>query len=218
MIRTRRGYTCLLFALLPGVLWHLLRKAWRQPAYLRHLAERFGFFSVAPGRPVLWLHAVSVGETHAAAPLVRSLQQRYPHCQILLTHMTPTGRAAGEALFGNEVLRCYLPYDFPFAVRRFLRHFRPVAGVLMETEIWFNLVHACRAAGIPLLLVNARLSERSARKYARFGELSRDALRDFTAIAAQTAADASRLAKLGAERVVVAGNLKLDRKSTRLNS
>jgi 3-deoxy-D-manno-octulosonic-acid transferase len=162
-----------------------------------------------PG-PALWLHAVSVGETRAAQPLITALKARYPGHRILLTHMTPTGRQASEELFGDGVLRAYLPYDYPFAVRRFLAHFRPAVGVIMETELWPNLVAACKAQGIPLLLANARLSEKSARRYARFPNLTRRALRDLAGIAAQTEQDAARLAALGAPEVAVLGNVKFD--------
>jgi 3-deoxy-D-manno-octulosonic-acid transferase len=204
-------YTTILFLLLPYVVFHLVWRARRQPEYLHHWGERFGRYRrVRPLRPVIWLHAVSVGETRAAAPLVKALQARYPEHQILLTHMTPTGREAGEQLFGTDVLRCYLPYDYPFAVRRFLAHFKPELGLLLETEVWPNLIQACRVANVPLCLVNARLSEKSARRYARFGKLTAASLRQMSAIAAQTEEDARRLEELGASNVSVMGNLKFD--------
>ena len=204
-------YSLLLYLLLPLVPLKLLWRGLRQPEYLRHWGERFGlgFPPVAPG-PLIWLHCVSVGETRAAAPLVGALRQNYPDYKILLTHTTPTGRATSEQLFGNNVLRCYLPYDLPFAVRRFLRHFRPQLGALMETELWFNLIAACDKQAIPLLLVNARLSERSARGYARLGHFAANGLNALAAIAAQTEADAVRLRQLGAANVSVMGNLKFD--------
>lgn len=203
-------YTGALYLLLPYVIFHLLSRGRRQPAYLRHWGERFGLYAVRSLRPVIWLHAVSVGETQAAAPLIRSLQARYPTHQILLTHMTPTGRETGEQLFGDGVMRCYLPYDYPFAMRRFLDHFRPQLGLLLETEIWPNLVQACKDADIPLCLVNARLSEKSARRYARFGQLTRDSLGRIRVVTAQTGDDAQRLAALGAKNPGVTGNLKFD--------
>ncbi|MFN3397591.1 MAG: glycosyltransferase N-terminal domain-containing protein, partial [Sulfurimicrobium sp.] len=135
----RRLYTAILYLLLPYVIFHLLWRARRQPEYLQHWGERFGRYATRSMRPVIWLHSVSVGETRAAAPLVKALQASYPAHQILLTHMTPTGRETGEQLFGDSVLRCYLPYDYPFAVRHFLAHFRPQLGLLLETEIWPNL-------------------------------------------------------------------------------
>ncbi|MBZ0096243.1 MAG: lipid IV(A) 3-deoxy-D-manno-octulosonic acid transferase [Sulfuricella sp.] len=206
----RRLYTLLLVLLLPYMLFHLLWRSRRQPEYLRHIGERFGFYHGKPAFPLIWLHAVSVGETRAAVPLVAQLQARYPGHRILLTHMTPTGRETGRQLFGDQVLQCYLPYDFPFAAKRFLRHFKPEIGLLMETEIWFNLVRTCKKAGVPLLLVNARMSEKSARKYGRFRTLSRDSLQALSSIAAQTEEDARRLIELGAPSVKVTGNLKFD--------
>lgn len=211
----RRFYTLLLYFLLPWVVFHLWWRGRRQPGYLRHIGERFGFYGARPAHAgaqpgLIWLHAVSVGETRAAAPLVEALLARYPGHRILLTHMTPTGRETGETLFGERVHRAYLPYDFPWAVRRFLRHFQPAIGLLMETEIWFNLIAGCRRVQVPLLLVNARLSEKSCRKFARVPGLTRAALEGLHAIAAQTEADAARLKSLGAPAVAVMGNLKFD--------
>src|SRR5688572_14560131 len=166
-MNSRLGYTALLYALLPHALLHLAWRARRQRGYLEHIGERFGRYAVEAPQPLIWVHAVSVGETRAAEPLIAALQARYPSCGILLTHMTPTGRETGQALFGDRVMRCYLPYDFPFAVERFLAHFQPAFGVLLETEIWPNLIAACRQRGVPLVLVNARMSEKSARGYRR---------------------------------------------------
>lgn len=207
----RHLYTILLYAALPYVLLRLVWRARRQSAYLQHVAERFGIYGAgAAAGPWLWVHAVSVGETRAAEPLIRALQQRYPQQRILLTHMTPTGRETGIALFGDHVTRCYLPYDYPGAVARFLDRFRPVAGVLIETELWPNLIRAAARRGIPLHLVNARLSERSLRGYQRVGALAREAVGGLSVIAAQTDGDAARLRALGAQQVVVTGNLKFD--------
>ena len=163
MLNPRLFYTLALWLLLPYIFLRLLWRARKQPEYLRHIGERFGFYSVRSGQPAIWLHTVSVGETRAAQSLIIRLRAAYPDHRILLTHTTPTGRATGEQLYGDGVLRMYLPYDYPFAVNKFLRHFKPRLGILMETEIWFNLIHACRATGTPLLLLNARLSEKSAR-------------------------------------------------------
>jgi 3-deoxy-D-manno-octulosonic-acid transferase len=207
-------YTLAAVALLPWAALHLLWRARRQPEYLQHWAQRFGIFGAAggrdPARPTIWLHAVSVGETRAAQPLVAVLRERFPGHRILFTHMTPTGRATSEALFGDSVERIYLPYDTPWAMRGFLRHYRPQFGLIMETELWPNLIAACKCAGVPLWLVNARLSARSARRYAKFPALSRQALQGLTAIGAQTAADAARFEALGAARVTVTGNVKFD--------
>ena len=210
MSAARLLYTLLLYALLPYVLLRLAWRARRQRGYLEHVAERFGRYSQQAGGPLIWVHAVSVGETRAAEPLIQALRARHPQHRILLTHMTPTGRETGEALFGDGVVRCYLPYDYPGAVARFLDHFRPQAGILMETEIWPNLIHACRARPIPLYLVNARLSAKSYAGYRRFPRLVRDSLAGFTAVAAQSQDDAQRLAALGANHARVTGSVKFD--------
>ena len=210
MIASRCAYSLLLYAMLPYALGHLAWRARRQPAYLEHVPERFGRYDFSTAQPVIWVHAVSVGETRAAEPLVRALRTKYPQHHILLTHMTPTGRETGLALFENGVARGYLPYDFPFAVARFLDHFKPSCGIVLETEIWPNLIHACRARNIPLYLVNARMSEKSFRGYRRFGALTAASLGELSGIAAQGAADADRLRALGAPAVAVTGNLKFD--------
>lgn len=207
----RALYSLLLYLLLPFTPFKLLWRGIKQPEYLRHWDERYGFYpELAASQPLIWLHCVSVGETRAAAPLVHELQKHHPDHRILLTHATPTGRAAGEQLFGDTVLRCYLPYDVPGAVGRFLDHYRPALGMLMETELWFNLIAGCKRRGIPLLLVNARLSEKSAHGYAQVARLTAEGLQGLTAVAAQTEQDAERLRRLGAHDVQVAGNLKFD--------
>lgn len=207
---TRAIYTFLLYLLLPFTPLKLLWRGGKQPEYLQHWRERYGFYSVLRSKPVIWLHCVSVGETRAAAPLVKALLEQYPNHQILLTHTTPTGRATSEQLFGDSISRVYLPYDVPFAVNRFLKCFKPAVGVLMETELWFNLIAGCKQQNIPLLLVNARLSEKSANGYAKLGRMVNEGLQSLSAIAAQTQEDAARLQNLGAHRLTVAGNLKFD--------
>jgi 3-deoxy-D-manno-octulosonic-acid transferase len=204
-------YTALLALVTPLALARLAWRARRQPGYLQHVGERFGSYPAAPPGAPIWLHAVSVGETRAAEPLVAALRAAYPAHPILLTHTTPTGRRMSEELFGDSVARCYLPYDLPFAVRRFVQRYRPHAGLLMETELWPNLVGHCESAGIPLLLVNARMSQRSARGYARLASLTAQTLRSLAGIGAQTESDAKRLRDLGAREVAVTGNLKFDR-------
>lgn len=204
------GYRLLLWLAFP---WVLLRLWWRghaEPGYKQGIGERFGFYGEPSGRPVIWLHAVSVGETRAAEPLLRALRSRHPDCEILITQMTATGREAAQQLFGGEVRVAWLAYDYPSAVRRFLQYFRPRLGVLMETEIWFNLVSECERAGVPLLLANARMSQKSARGYAVVAPLVRATLARLSAVAAQTAEDAERLRSLGAPSVEVTGNLKFD--------
>ncbi len=221
MSRQRFFYTLIIFLLLPWAAVYLLWRARRQSAYLRHWDERWGFFpertdaaNPAPTPPVIWLHAVSVGETRAVQPLLTALRARYPRHRFLLTHMTPTGRETSAALFGDQVAHCYLPYDTPGAMRRFLRRYRPAIGVMMETEIWPNLLAECRAAGVPVCLLNARLSVRSARRYARWPQLAREAVQAFGLIGAQSAEDAARLSALGAPldaaKVHVTGNMKFD--------
>lgn len=190
----------------------LLWRSRREPGYLQHLAERFAFYSVQPSAPLIWLHAVSVGETRAAEPLLRALLSEYPNHQILLTHMTPTGRAAGKALFGNEprLIQAYLPYDTLSMMVRFVQHFQPRLCVLMETEVWPALIQACKAADVPVALVNARLSERSLRRGQRFAGLLGRAAAQISLVAAQSDADAQRLRMMGVHKVQVTGNLKFD--------
>ena len=215
MTMSRVWYSIFICLALPVILLRLLWRARRQPEYLRQWGERFGRYAVAPvaagsASKRIWIHAVSVGETRAAQPLIVALQQRYPDYRILLTHMTPTGRQTSLELFGDGVERSYLPYDYPWAVARFLRHFNPRLGLIMETELWPNLIHACRARSLPLMLINARMSEKSAQRYALWPQLTRNALQGLTAIAAQQDADAQRLQQLGAGSVSVLGNLKFD--------
>jgi 3-deoxy-D-manno-octulosonic-acid transferase len=207
----RAVYTALTYVVLPVALAKLAWRSRREPDYAAHVPERLGRYAAQkPARPLIWIHAVSVGETRAAEPLVRALRARYPDHAILMTHMTPTGRRTGVALFGDTVLRAYLPYDFPRGVTHFLDHFAPRVGVIMETEIWPNLVASCKARGVPLVLANARLSARSARGYRRLGSLAREAVGAFSEIAAQTADDAQRFEALGARSVTVTGSLKFD--------
>jgi 3-deoxy-D-manno-octulosonic-acid transferase len=203
-------YTFLLYLLVPWVLLRLAWRAWREPGYLQNVAERFGHYKQFPVSPLIWIHAVSVGETRAAQPLIEALLSKYPRHHVLLTHMTPSGRETSKALFGRIVERSYLPYDLPGAVGGFLQHFDPQVGILMETEIWPNLIRACRKRGIPLYLVNARMSKKSSARYRRFVKMAREAIGGIAGIAAQSAEDAQRLAQLGANSVTVTGNLKFD--------
>jgi len=204
----------LLFYLAQPLIW--IRLAWRarkQPEYLQHLGERYGFYPQKPAAPLLWLHVVSVGETRASEPLVKALLDEYPAHSLLLTHMTPTGRATGGELlakYGERLCQAYLPYDLPDACGRFLDHFKPQLGLLMETELWPNLIAGARARAIPLALINARLSARSQHGYQRFPKLIRPALAALQVVAAQTAADAERLIAIGARNVTAVGNIKFD--------
>jgi 3-deoxy-D-manno-octulosonic-acid transferase len=194
--------------LLPLRLWWRGRK---EPGYREAIGERYGRYAGArPAGDIVWIHAVSAGETRAAAPLVERILRERPQARILLTAMTATGREAGRALFGERVVQAWLPYDVPGAVDRFVAHFTPVAGIVMETEVWPNLLRACARRGVPVYLVNARLSAHSAAGYARLGALARRSFASFAGIAAQTPDDAARLGALGARDPQVFGNLKFD--------
>lgn len=195
---------------LPLAFAYLWRRGARQPDYRRDWAERLGRYGPRPAGKTIWLHAVSVGETRAALPLVQALQARHPEHRIVLSQMTPTGRDTARQLFGDSVTLAYLPYDLPWAVHGFLRHFRPEFGVLMEMEIWPNLLHGAQQAGVPLYLLNARLSDKSLRGYRRVRGLVGPALASLRGIAAQGEDDARRLRLLGAAAVEVCGNIKFD--------
>lgn len=205
-------YTLLLYLLSPLVLLRLWQRGRRAPAYRRRWRERFGWVAPVSGGVRFWVHSVSVGETIAAAPLVEALLARHPGESILVTTMTPTGSDQVRALFGDRVLHVYAPYDLPGAIARFLRRTRPQELVVMETELWPNLIHACSARRIPVVLANARLSERSAQGYRRVAWLSRPMLRSLNWIAAQGEADANRFIALGArpESVSICGSIKFD--------
>src|SRR2546421_3970102 len=206
----RAAYSLLLWLAFPFVLARLWWRGRHEPGYRQNIAERFGYYRARREKPVIWLHAVSVGETRAAEPLLHALRSHHPDCDLLITQMTAIGREAAQQLFGGAVLVAWLPYDYPSAVRRFLRSFRPRLGILMETEIWFHLVGECQRSGVPLVLANARMSAKSARGYTAVAPLVRAALGSLSAVAAQTTEDAERLRSLGARDVEVTGNLKFD--------
>ena len=201
---------------LPLVLARLWLRGRREPGYRQHWAERLGCYGKAvssAAAPVLWVHAVSVGETRAAEPLIDALLAEYPHSRVVLTHMTPTGRATGRTLFarhGARLVQAYLPYDTGPMVSSFIRHFKPAVCILMETEVWPNLIATCGRRGVPVLLANARLSQRSLGKAQRLGVLIREAAQGITLVAAQTEADAARVRTLGVPRVEVTGSIKFD--------
>ena len=190
----------------------LQRRGVQEPGYLEAIEERFGHYDAPAAPGALWIHAVSLGETRAAALLIDALRQRAPGLRLLLTHGTATGRAEGARLLREGDLQAWLPWDSPVAVDRFLAHFRPSAGILMETEIWPNLVAGCQARGVPLALANARLSVASLRAARRLRWLSRPAYAALTAVWAQTQADAARLLEAGVapSALQVLGNLKFD--------
>lgn len=217
MMFWRVGYRLLLWLSFPAVVVRLWRRGRDEPGYRQAMGERFGFYSRRDSgdeRPLIWVHAVSLGETRAAEPLVRELIARHPGHRFLMTHMTATGRDAAQQLYGqlSEVSVAWLPYDYPVAMRRFLKRFKPVLGIVMETEIWFNMLRECSRAGVPVVLANARLSEQSARGYGMVAPLVADALGRIAVLAAQGEEDARRLIALGADasRVTVTGNLKFD--------
>jgi len=209
----RALYTLLGYLVLPFMPLRLWGRGRREPGYPEHIGERFGRYEEAERAPrgaVLWVHAVSLGETRAAVPLVDRLRRAHPDATLLLTHMTATGRAAGRTLFGDRVTQAWLPYDVPFAIRGFLAHWKPRALLIMETELWPNTIALARDRGIPVFLVNARMSKRSASGYARIASLSRPMMASLAGVAAQSDADAARLAALGAPSPAVLGNLKFD--------
>jgi 3-deoxy-D-manno-octulosonic-acid transferase len=210
----RTLYTVLFHLGLPLVAVRLWLRARKAPAYRQRIGERFAFGLPAMQQGGIWVHAVSVGESIAAAPMIRALLTRYPQLPITVTCMTPTGSERIKAMFANEprIQHCYLPYDLPWAAGRFLDHIRPVLGVIMETELWPNHIHQCARRGIPVALANARLSERSARGYARFAKLTRPMLEEMSGFAVQTETEAQRFRELGArpECVAVTGSIKFD--------
>ena len=206
-------YSLALWLLTPVYLARLWWRGAAEPAYRKRLRERLGRYALPPRRGqggVVWVHAVSLGETMAAAPLVRALRVELPQMRLLLTCSTATGVAAGRELLQPDDDQAWFPYDTPGAVRRFLKRYRPAVGVIMETEVWPNLMQAARAAQVPMVLANARLSAKSQRKGRRFAVLLHPALAAFNRVLAQTARDAQRLRESGARRVEVCGNTKFD--------
>jgi 3-deoxy-D-manno-octulosonic-acid transferase len=205
-------YTFAMYLVTPLLVMRLLARGVRSRPYHRRWPERFGFFNAPGFSGSLWVHAVSVGEVNAAEPLIKALQKDYPNAPLVITTVTPTGTARVHQLFGDSVFHVYLPYDLPFAVSRFLKRVRPRLALIVETEIWPNLYFACRRRGIPLMIVNARLSERSMRGYRPMRGLLRSALRCVRQIAAQSRTDAARYRLLGADprQIVVTGNMKFD--------
>lgn len=206
-------YTFIYYLFLPLILLRLLYRAWKTPAYAKRWNERFGYFSTpTPAMKSIWVHSVSVGETIAAAPLVNALKARYPDHRMVVTTMTPTGSDRVKAIHGDSVFHVYAPYDLPAAVNRFLNRITPKLAIIMETELWPCTIAACHQRQIPVLLTNARLSERSARGYARLGSLTRGMLQQVSFIAAQSEADAERFIQLGQPKcqTMVTGTLKYD--------
>ncbi|WP_373091854.1 lipid IV(A) 3-deoxy-D-manno-octulosonic acid transferase [Zhongshania sp.] len=205
-------YSVFFYLILPLVLVRLLWRASRAPAYRHRIAERFGFFKPPAHTGGLWVHAVSVGESIAAAPLINYFLAEHPQLPVVVTTMTPTGSDRVQAMFGDRVFHVYAPYDLPDAIARFLNRIQPRAAVIMETEIWPNMVCQTETRGIPVILANARLSARSARGYGHLGSLSRDVFSRFGQVVAQSAADGARFAALGVREanLTVSGSIKFD--------
>ncbi len=209
-------YTALFYLSLPLIVARLWWRGRRAPAYRQRIDERFGFlrrrFSQAARPHGIWLHAVSVGEVIAAAPLVRALQQRHPDIALTVTTMTPTGSERVRALFGAAVFHVYAPYDLPHCIARFLQRVQPRLLIVIETELWPNTIHACAVRKIPVVLANARLSEKSARGYGRFAALTASMLRELSKVVAQNAEDGARFVALGlpARNLAVSGSIKFD--------
>lgn len=211
--RVLRGlYSATLYVLLPVTLYHLIWRGFRQRAYFQRWDERYASYA-QPGQPApVWVHAVSVGEVNAAAPLIERLRRAHPELRLVVTTITPTGSERVRALWGDAVTHVYLPYDLPGAVDRFLRHFQPALALIVETELWPNLLFGCRDRGVPACILNARLSVRSLRGYRVLAPLLRRALAGVALVAAQSAEDAQRFVALGVapERVHTTGNIKFD--------
>ncbi|WP_373080453.1 lipid IV(A) 3-deoxy-D-manno-octulosonic acid transferase [Zhongshania sp.] len=205
-------YSAFFYLILPLVLLRLLWRAWRAPAYRHRVAERFGFFRPPTHTGGLWVHAVSVGESIAAAPLINHFLNQHPDLPVVVTTMTPTGSERVQAMFGDRVFHVYAPYDLPDAIARFLNRIQPRVAVIMETEIWPNMVCQTAARGIPVVLANARLSARSAKGYGRLAALSRLVFSHFSQVVAQSAADGARFVELGlpAANLTVSGSIKFD--------
>ena len=209
----RYFYTTIIYFLLPFILLRLLLVSFKYSSYRKKWYERFGFISwKKSSKRVVWIHAVSVGEVNAARPIVDFLLKEYNHLQIIFTTVTPTGAITVEHKFGKNASHFYLPYDIPYCVKRFIKTINPCMLITMETEIWPNLYQTCHGFGVPILLVNARLSQKSMRGYKLFPDLIASTIKLVDKIAAQTKLDADRFTLLGAENkdVLVVGNLKFD--------
>lgn len=208
----RYFYSTLLYLCLPLVFIRLFWRARKNPAYAKRIPERFGFYKQKIIPNSIWIHAVSVGEVVAAVPMIKELQKTYPQISILVTNTTPTGADRVRTLLGDTVTQIYLPYDFPDAVSRFFKKAQPRLGIIMETELWPNLLHLAGQNKVPTILANARLSERSAQGYLRFAKLTHEMVQPFSLVIAQTQSDADRFVQLGvdAEKIRITGSIKFD--------
>ncbi len=205
-------YTLTMYLMTPVILYRLAARGLKYRRYFSRWRERFGFFADPGLHDSIWVHAVSVGEVNAAVPMIEALMRTYAGSPFVVTTVTPTGSERVQKLFGDRVFHVYLPYDLPASVKRFFDRIRPRLAVIMETEIWPNLFITCRERGIPIVVTNARLSERSLKGYGPVRPLARRAIRCATFVAAQSPTDAERLRVLGAavSRLAVVGNLKFD--------
>jgi 3-deoxy-D-manno-octulosonic-acid transferase len=204
------AYGLLVWLIQPLVRRKLARRAKAEPLYGEHIPERFGVYESAASSGWVWVHAVSLGETRVAAVLIDALRHQWPGMKLLLTHGTATGRAAGAALLREGDVQVWQPWDTVAATQAFVQHFRPRVGILMETEVWPNLVQACKQGNVPLALVNARLSDKSLRQSQRMAWLSKPTFQSLSMVLAQTPEDAQRFAQLGVSVKAVLGNLKFD--------
>ena len=207
---TRWLYVLAMWLAQPLLRRKLSQRAQAEPEYGARIAERFGHYDMAPGEGFVWVHAVSLGETRAAEVFIQRLRAQWPGMRLLLTHGTATGRVQGRSILQPGDVQVWQPWDSVGAVRRFLNHFKPRVGLLMETEVWPTLTAECQRAGIPLCLVNARLNEKSLRSALRLSWLSRPTYAALAAVWAQSEDDAQRLRQLGAKVRGVFGNFKFD--------
>ena len=206
-------YSFLFYLILPGVLVRLIWRGLKAPGYLKQWWQRFGYAPVFSGsEDVIWIHAVSAGESIAAVPLIRRLHTRYPEVRFVVTNMTPTGAERISNLLGDTVTQCYVPYDLPLMIKKFLLRVRPSLLLLIDTELWPNMIHYCKTMGVQTILVNGRLSDSSARGYGRVAGLTRSMLDEISLVATQTSQHGERFVSLGLpeEKLRVTGSIKFD--------
>jgi 3-deoxy-D-manno-octulosonic-acid transferase len=206
-------YSALFYLLLPAVLIRLIWRGLKAPGYLNSWLQRFGYGPVSSGdADVIWIHAVSAGETIAAVPMIRRLQSRYSDKRFIVSNMTPTGAERTRTLLGDSVIQCFAPYDLPGMVKRFLHRARPSLLLIIDTELWPNIIHYCNRMNVKTMLVNGRMSEASARGYSRLGGLTRSMLNEMTLVTTQTSQQGDRFLELGLpkEKLSVTGSIKFD--------
>ena len=208
----RQLYNFLYYLALPILVIRLLIKSKKNPAYRQRILERFGLFTAPQLTPTIWIHAVSVGETIAAAPLITQLKQHFPNTILVVTTQTPTGSAEVQRLLKDHVFHVYTPFDVAFAIKNFLKRCKPALAIIMETELWPNMLHYCHQQAIPIMLANARLSPRSLHSYQKIARTTQQMLANFSIIAAQTQVDTDRFIQLGADpkKIMITGSIKFD--------